>query len=199
MKCEGSENPPCIRCRKVGRECVPQTSSRQKGPVETQRFDATTSQVSKVSSRKEYNILGGRDLLHVSRSSYNVRAKQNGCLLVQQHVSRDSSTVPIPRPQTHNFRFLPDPRPRSADHRPANDLVIPSIYSTPPVDAVLEPRFKPSSSSSSPRPVDSTLLRKRKRQSTYSPSNDGLTPVTSSLEVDRSLLSRAEMKEMIQL
>ncbi|KAH7410876.1 hypothetical protein BKA64DRAFT_662043 [Cadophora sp. MPI-SDFR-AT-0126] len=159
MKCEGSENPPCIRCRKVGRECVPQTSSRQKSTAETRAFDATSI----------------------------------------QHASRTPSNAPIPRPQTNNFRFLPDPRPRAADHRLANDSVIPSIYSTPPVDAVLEPRFKPSSSSPSPRIMESSLLRKRKRHFIYSPSNEGLTPVASSLEVDRSLLSREEMKEMIQL
>src|SRR5690348_10935661 len=29
MKCEGVENPPCIRCAKVGRECIPQTSTRK--------------------------------------------------------------------------------------------------------------------------------------------------------------------------
>ncbi|KAK0119957.1 hypothetical protein ONS95_011381 [Cadophora gregata] len=159
MKCEGSENPPCIRCQKVGRECVPQTTYRQKSIVETRISDVR----------------------------------------VNQHASRISSIASIPRPPTNSFRFLPDPKPRSVDREPANDSVIPCIYSTPPVDAVLESRFKPSSSTSSPRPMESTFLRKRKRQSTYSPSNEALTPTTSSLEVDRTLLSRAEMKDMIQL
>ncbi|KAH9212446.1 hypothetical protein DL95DRAFT_391597 [Leptodontidium sp. 2 PMI_412] len=152
MKCEGSEYPPCNRCRKVGRECLPQPSSiRQKGFQEPQHNDGRVNQ--------------------------DVR-------------TRPLVGVPRARPPKNTFRFLPDPQ-----HRALNEALIPSIYSTPPVDAVLDHRIK----ISSPRSVESTVIRKRKRQCTYSPSNGALTPATSSLDIDRTLLSKEDMKEMIQL
>ncbi|KAG4438073.1 hypothetical protein IFR05_006439 [Cadophora sp. M221] len=83
----------------------------------------------------------------------------------------------------------------AAESRALDESVIPSIYSTPPVDAVLDHRIK----ISSPRSAESSVFRKRKRQCTYSPSNGAPTPATSSLNVDRTLLSREDMKEMIQL
>ena len=69
MKCEGSENPPCNRCRKVGRECVPQTSSRQKGTVETQRFDTSSSQVSIFREKNVPLCLGAESASHLKESS----------------------------------------------------------------------------------------------------------------------------------
>ncbi|KAH7354802.1 hypothetical protein BKA65DRAFT_228867 [Rhexocercosporidium sp. MPI-PUGE-AT-0058] len=155
MKCEGSKNPPCNRCRKVGRECLPQTSTRQREGQEPQKYDGSVNQAG----------------------------------------TRPPASAPIPRAQIDNFRFLPDPKPRAAESRALNESTIPSIFSTPPVDAVLEPRCK----TLSPRSDEFKVSRKRKRQSTYSPNNEVLTPATSSLDLDSTLLSKEDMKEMIQL
>ncbi|CZT45622.1 uncharacterized protein RSE6_05947 [Rhynchosporium secalis] len=156
MKCEGSEDPPCSRCRKVGRDCIPQASTRPKA-----KSGSATQQ-------------------------YHVNTYQN--------VTRPATNVATDPLQTNNPRYLLDQAP-SVDTSTQDESVIPSIYSTPPVNAVLESRGK----TSPPSNFETTVLRKRKRYSTYSPSNGVPTPGSSNMDVDRTLLSKTDMKEMIQL
>ncbi|KAL2070631.1 hypothetical protein VTL71DRAFT_13657, partial [Oculimacula yallundae] len=159
MKCEGWENPPCTRCAKVGRECIPQTSTRTKGSSGSHQSDVNDGNIN-------------------------------------QTRARHSAGAAIDRPKSSSLNYILDPVPRTLGAVAPEESVIPSIYSTPPVNAVLDHGGKSSSPSSNLEPL---VFRKRKRQPIYSPSNGISSPAGSCMIMDRNLLSRSDMKEMIQL
>jgi|SRR6187402_701192 len=182
MKCEGAADPPCIRCRKAGRECLPQIS-RQRTALEFQSNGGSPSLFGPRQLSSAYPtplILNGH-----SKTSTASDPPRNGYV---------RSSLP---PPTTNFRFLPDPRSTVNARVSSNDFIsgLPSIYSTSPVDAIIEPGV----STATPRALDSVYSKKRKRNAVTTPSDETLTPANSYRNDETISLTRKDMRDMVAL
>jgi hypothetical protein len=112
MKCVGSENPPCARCAKAGRDCVVQRSDRRQPSVNPTHRERATE-------------------------VYSISPNTNqSCHTVDNPpaVSADGDTRP------HNRGPAPTSSPANSGVPRLNQSVLQSIYSTPPYSAVLEHR-----------------------------------------------------------
>ncbi|KAF8861129.1 hypothetical protein BDZ45DRAFT_288076 [Acephala macrosclerotiorum] len=68
MKCVGSDNPPCARCAKAGRECIVQKSDRTQAPDNSNGFRPDIS----------HQNLGHQRNVTDSNPSYGGSAPLNG-------------------------------------------------------------------------------------------------------------------------
>jgi hypothetical protein len=176
MKCEGADDPPCKRCQKVGRECIAQIV-RPKGG----------SDLSQSSPRRTNKMLSPHPNLHPDRPSNTIIS-----ILTPSSVVKDSHSPAETVPLT----TLGDSRAvvsRFEQSQALNLSELPSIYSTPPVDTVSEE----SKYQTSPRSSIS-VSRKRKRF-TYALSSGQTTMSPVSSTPREIILTREEMKDMIQL
>ncbi len=181
MKCEGAESPPCKRCEKVGRECLPQVTRLKGAPV-----------VQSSPHRDNSVLVTG----HPDKPSNSVVSISPAYLHETgsvQGTSASARSANLPRPADIPSRSLVD-RFRISQAEKNNHSELPSIYSTSPVDAVNES----TPYSTSPNTVGSVPNRKRKRYTTATISSDaGLSPATSCN--GEILLAKDDIKEMIQL
>lgn len=192
MKCEGVENPPCIRCSKVGRECIPQTSSRKVTRTPralTQKFERFPSEA-----------------ISKDESPLDALARAGSI----------ASTSPVHHRSTHANNPVPGFSPAPLHHvnpsttesnettRHTQDDVLtelPSIYSTPPIDAVTQSTPGHADSGAvSPHIMGSMSVRKRKRHPTATPESHNLmTPAQSYGGDDGVPISRRDMRDFISL
>lgn len=182
MKCEGVENQPCIRCSKVGRKCVPQTSSRKTRKVQqpaTQQFSARPlTDTAKLAYNSPSQTIPRPSYL-TSRSPTNVQSNSgnaNGLV--------SSRRIPLSRGDTAS----------SSTNETFTEL--PSIYSRAPIDTVIEANLN--SEEASPHMLGS-ISRKRKRQSTSTTDDRNLPTPTQSYQEDDPPINRKDMRDIIAL
>lgn len=192
MKCEGVENPPCIRCSKVGRECIPQTSNRKvtRTPrAPPQKYERLPSEaIPKDESpldalARAGSIASTSPISH--RSIHTTNPHQNFSAAPLHHVE--------PSPREHN---------NHGGHAQSDLLTeLPSIYSTPPIDAVTQSTpGHAGSGAASPHIMGSMSVRKRKRHPTSTPESQHLmTPAQSYSGDDGVSISRRDMRDFISL
>lgn len=154
VKCEGSANPPCIRCRKSGRPCLPPPTN-------------PGSQTTLPDPRQHYQSPPSIPRLHeaIRPQSHGLPRYSNGFTAISSHSTNDSL------------------------HK------LPSIYSTAPVDAVIEPGSK-SPVAISPYSTYSMAGRKRKRPGLGS--GEGLMTSETS-RTEEIPISKKDMKDMVLL
>jgi hypothetical protein len=117
MKCVGSENPPCARCAKAGRDCVVQQSDRRQPSVNP----TPAGQIHRERSTEVYSIS--------PNTNQSYRTVDN-----PPAVSANGDTRP------HNRGPASTSSPANSGVPQLNQSVLQSIYSAPPYSAVLEHR-----------------------------------------------------------
>jgi len=198
MKCEGADNPPCKRCKKVGRECVPQ-NARPRGVQELQspqqQCDITHPQHLErptntivVSMPNPPQPRNGRNSQQLEQPVNTIVVSTSGLTPGTEHTNR---IIEIPR--VIPFEEVRPVAPRFENAQVQNLSELPSIYSTPPVDTVTEQ----SGYHISPRTTTS-YSRKRKRLTDNITSGETMMSPASYYQGE-VLLTNDEMKDMIQL
>lgn len=175
MKCEGADDPPCKRCEKVGRECIPQTG-RPRGAQEPQ------------------NSPQGHDVGLAPSLGLHPERPSNSIVSILSSASGGNHS----RSAQGTSHIAPPQEPRSVvvtrfENSQTQSLSeLPSIYSTPPVDAVTEQ----SRYHASPRSTTSVSRKRKRNGDALSIGDNTMSPASFSAE---NILTKEEMKDMIQL
>lgn len=180
MKCEGAENPPCKRCEKVGRECLPQgarakDSDNLHGSPHRSKDSSLASRHPERPRKTNASLARNHTQPTVLPSAHTPASTTT--------LSLQKASTPYTNPPVSRLRM----NPSDLDSRSE----LPSIYSTPPVETVNESTPYPPSPS-----MAVSVPRKRKRHATVVGS-DIMSP--GSFCTGEILIPKDDIKEMIQL
>lgn len=175
----------------MARECIPQTSIRKTTRTPRPPPERHTNQSSS-------------GLVQKSNETPSKSIPRSGSLEYTSSVNTHPPAIPRPRSRAAAYHLFPainhDLNHNIEGVRHVQNEVLtelPSIYSTPPIDAVTA---EGNSEAASPHILGSMTTRKRKRQSTSTPENQLLlTPSQSHRGEDGLAISRGDMRDMIVL
>jgi hypothetical protein len=173
MKCEGGENPPCVRCRRARRECRPQIP-HQPGTNLGFVLAPTTDNNAVLSEQSRYNFSASAPSMdaHLTTSS---NGSQHRPFQADAGVRRSTVCAPAPSRSVTEL-------PKHSCLVPSSTL--PSIYSSPPIVVV-------SGSHASPDHDDDN-------ESPDSFSSCSLPPLLDSSSRD-FLIPLSDLREMIEI
>jgi hypothetical protein len=188
MKCIGSDDPPCARCAKAGRECVVQRPARPSHPL-----GASTPGLHVGANESQNDMRPLEGASGPASGGSNIRDELLGARTTHgfSPINSSSSTANqsvLPSRPTHGFS------PVNSTACTTNQPVLPSIYTTPPFSTVSnQPGGTPNQAAA--ENADSQKRWKRRRTGLIDQSPRSLTATEFSVDTipERDIIQYIDM------